>query len=476
MAVDDDTVDFTLHNPPQRYGADEIPSILAANQSWSLASGESALRYPHDSLLTITNHGDGKVDLSITGLDGSRLPTEHLDFTTEPLKSRPFTIGRIEGNDWQIGYSAALSKKHAEISFENGEVVYTHRGSNATFPFKGAPSTHIENSSSPECGGTTNTGSRKTQQDRAGIFATNIQNEEATWNHIEELFTRHIIPAVAKCSTFTPTAEKKQASGSTLTLAMPTNDGKFVCASVGDSPVYMVARNIETKEIMLTLMMMPDSLQGNKVKMAWAEQHPEYAHFNNIEYLLRYMHSNGKCTEFPNTSALFSNVITQNLMQKYAANQSEYCIPEMRIINPKSDLPPFDPSGQPMYECLGLMACSDGIVAGVAPANSALTYLLNKNPDATAQEMSECVVNAVKPYSGDNITAVMLPTGAKAMVAVADGNGSSPEVAEAIIESIQKFKAAEVSSPAEKPSTSAGNVSGGGGVSGVQQEHDHGIG
>ncbi len=294
---------MTEGQPPKRYSKDEIPAVLEQHQSWSLASGETTLQYPNGSLLTITNHGDGKVDLSITGFDGSRLPTKHLDFSTEPLKNHPFTIGRLEENDWQIGYSSALSEKHAEISFENGEVVYTHRGSNATFAFKGAPSSHIENSGSLECGGTTSTGSRKTQQDRAGIFVANLQDEEATWNHLGKLFMEHIIPAVANCSEFTPSAEKKQASGSTLTLAMPTNDGKFVCAAVGDSPVYMVARNIETKEVTLTLMMLPHSQQGNTVQMAWEEENPNYSHFTNIEYLLRYMHSLGKCKEFKNTSA-----------------------------------------------------------------------------------------------------------------------------------------------------------------------------
>lgn len=363
------------------------------------------------------------------------------------LAQGPLTIGREPENTLgllsaglsgpQAGQLAQwLSRKQAEIRLDPaGQIIYQHLGSNSIAnPWavqaggvtpemvqaisaeagSGAGFTHENREGNPRDG----------NEDRGLAFAGKPLSDSDALKDLHRAVTEKIAPQTA-C----------HPGGSTLSIAMRTRDGHVACALLGDSPIYVVGQHTNGS-VALFPMGLPHNVAGLKIRNA----------YNNAGLSLP-LNMDAALQGLGSIDPSLAHEIrdpgnARHLAPIYRAlgtmgsrSSGPEHTPDMFTIDPRSDCP----AG---YAFKGMLVCSDGVEGGVdnRAVQNALTKLFRQNPDPSPAAIAEAAVRAAQPYTRDNLTAMMLPATAQAgdLVAVADGNTGTAEVAELALQSLKR--------------------------------------
>ena len=371
--------------------------------SITLPIGETVFQYHGDVHLHIINLDNKNIFVFATDKGGVLIYHHAIDAKDKrPVKCShnfdkgPFTIGRRNDNTLTIAESSSISRKQASISLVDGKLIYTHLGKdqiwNPLFP-RPPEIIRIIDGSNDSAGGFTHENRvsnnfEVTNATRACILPTpsNLGDPEKFLGGVFE----HILHDIQF-----PTTDRRLNGSTHMSIAMQLNDGRYACAYMGNSPYYWVMQT-PSHEIVL--------------KQAINAQ-SERDHAGDNSTCGTFLHRNSTKTSLP-TLAIVSpeEIFTSAPDEKLPENS----------------------------RCLGMLLCSNGIREGVEyhRVDEDLTKLLRTTPQATPEQIAQCAVKAALPTSSTQITAMFLPAGSKAMVALADGFGHSADIAESAINSV----------------------------------------
>lgn len=418
-------VDPAIASKQYLYAEDSIP-ILATTKTIPCGKGNIHIMGIKDNgvslQLTVAYVQDGRVTGPVT--EDLRAPDP-----TDATKTMALKVGRTPENQLQPK-SDVVSKLQGLFTQENGVIMYTHKGRNKILnphydrrvmppapEFKDVGA--IESEGGSMGGGYTNGGGKRADNWDRAIAHQYLPLEDAgkIIDTFSDLVTTNIGPAL-----------KAGPGGTTLSLGMRAQDGKFAGITVGDSPVYFVMKHKLTGQVRLGQVNIPDTLYGNALKGKRAEmarpspiwdEHPELRAIDPNKFepgLINYIGDMGA----PKTKHV------------------PYNQPAAFSFHPINDCPQG-------YESLGLLICSDGVEKAVRAGvvQQALTAKFSdRNANPTAQDVSKVVVDAAVafPDTTDNVTAtymsMLAPPGT--LIALADGNSGSHLTAEGTISRIRQ--------------------------------------
>lgn len=296
-----------------------------------------------------------------------------------------------------------------------------------------------------EGGGWTDIHKRPRNDDRGLIIQIHPpENAEVAATFLKQLIETFVAPATKDIIK----------SGSTLSIAMAVGAGKFACAHIGDSPIYVLAQHETTKEVRFIPAVVPHNNLGDICRKIQGEDTPNSS-LRADEILETYSERARQWLEANNHrfTGNFSpeqraKIITKNLGNAHNRPDDELTCahtPEISIIDAQAHCPEgFVPKA--------ILVCSDGVEKGLAPTakleetqysgiSLVLQSMLERRipPPST---IAEIVVDQAKGAEDnrDNITATVMPIDALAgnIIAVADGNYQTAKVAETAVQCIRE--------------------------------------
>lgn len=419
----------------------------------TIAAGESIPMPPEGEQLI--NHWGGK--LAFTALGQGKTRVEYLlssgvsgGCCETDLSKTPITIGRSVDNALVVTGDELISRHHGQISEVGGKIIYTHVSTKYTQPNPyyqahgagvAAPAVQVKPVAVPvvqvgaieaELGaagaGYTQENKRpensRTSNEDRGIASTYLALNNVTAKcALEDMITKEIGPALVTMN-----------GGSTLSTALKTNDGKFVCANVGDSPIYAVLQNKQTGDIRLLQVDIPHSIKGGFVRQSAACQGKMHGKLGfdalakiAMDEIMR------KDPKF-NDDNIPASAIMHYLGKMGGNATSATYRPDVFTVDPAVICPEDS-----VFR--GMLVCSDGVVSAVGngAVQAALKPLYHKN-EPTPESVSKAVVEASLQHTNDNVTAMAVPPYAAAgnMITVADGNTNTAQVSEAAIAMIRQ--------------------------------------
>jgi serine/threonine protein phosphatase PrpC len=265
--------------------------------------------------------------------------------------------------------------------------------------------------------------SRKTNEDRAIITRTStLKDDTKAQAFLKDMITNHIVPATRDIQ-----------GGSTLSIALAMGDGKFACAHIGDSPIYILAENTDG-DVKLVPVALRHGVDGDDCRL-WMQslspnQRPQGL---NADILLEKWRETLK--DSPDILLVvkrYANMITRNLGAAGTIEDNRYT-PDIYTVDAQAECPEgFSPKA--------ILVCSDGVEKGVKKVTTpmALANVMGRNPNA--ETLATAMVNHTIDHTTDNITVTVMPINAPAgnLIAVADGNYNTAEVAETAVECIRE--------------------------------------
>ncbi len=392
--------------------------------------------------LSVTRMEGTEVSMAYSYVDNGQTHTLHCEDVD--LAKGPLTVGK--GSDRSLifpdvnelvdatsktGY-AGLSRLQATISLNTeGKPVYTHGGTNpirnpgyvsppemvtAILPEDGSGGgfTHENREGNP----------RTSNEDRGLAQRAVPLKDAAAKEFLSKTYDNIILPAT-----------KNFAGGSTLSIAMRTKDQHFACTYVGDSPMFMVVQDDSTKKIRLMQIGVPHNGFGRMVQAEYAKM--DLMAPTSMAQIVPFLESNlPELLKKQHSSAREVAGITHGLGRMgNPVMYPEFHIPDHIVVDPKE----WCGNGTTFK---GIMVCSDGIDHGVESGDvqAALTKLFALKAQPSPAEISEAAVMAARPYTRDNITAMVLPAEGRAgdLIAVADGNTKTAEVAHVAIKVLRE--------------------------------------
>lgn len=357
----------------------------------------------------------------------------------------PLTIGRAPANILATPDDPAVSGNQASIGIENSEITYTHLGRHPLDPptveavsvrpdmwYVGGDGAGVCDDNpriDPATGERQNP--RKNNEDRALAMPAPDLSDNAAPMFLKTVFD-HIVAQTSHMK-----------GGSTLSMGMRTKEGHYACAHITDSPIFLVAHNVNSNEVSLVQVSLPHNIAGATLRHELKKLNPR-PKVIDLE----------RAKALTNTSSLFeSSAVLRGLGLMTRDKQGkDFYIPDVYLIKPAQHL-------KPGFECKGLLICSDGVDKGVKAGDvqTKLAELFTGNASPTPQEISRIVVDAAKEHSFDNISAVMLPENGQGLIAVADGNTNTARVADRALDCLyERCLAATQGTAITKAKTSVG--------------------
>jgi|GEM_PF-6260919 len=392
-------------------------------------------------------------NLDITRVDGTRVSlafrytddgVEHtITCADHDLAVEPLTLGKTPDKTMQLPDKSQLvdaanqdrytrmSRLHATIFLEHGVPTYRHEATNQVRNPDYALPPEMVAAIPPEAGnggGYTHenrvpNNTRSGNEDRGLAHRGLPLKDDAAIEYLRRTVAEFIVPQT-----------HTHRGGSTLSIAMRTKDKHFACSFLGDSPIYILAQHKTTGEMDLLQVGLPHTGYAHKMKEGFAKM--DLLPPMNFNYAKEFIATNAPALAAQiNVQEPGIVGITKCLGQMGNARQDpDKHVSEQMLIKPDEMCPSE-------YNFKGIMVCSDGVYYGVEYklVQKALTELFAKDAKPSPEVISETVVNAARPYSNDNITATMLPAEGKAgdLIAVADGNTGTAEVAELAIRGLR---------------------------------------
>lgn len=291
---------------------------------------------------------------------------------------------------------------------ENGEIVYTHQSDTPAVLQDVQPLIVIASEGGAGAGATraNHSSERGDNFDRYTAQAVPEKNDAQALEFLDDIISEADVR----------TARMK--AGSTLSIAMKTTDGHFACAHIGDSPLFMFGED-KDKQAVLVPVSVPQNMNGLAVRTKEGIRLGENIVKDPMALVAAYQQHMKK------------NTADRRLVEALGLmGRSEAALvnAELYIIDP-AQLPPD-------VQWKGMLVCSDGIEPSLA--NRTLRATIEKNLSLGPQALAGKIADVAAQYGSDDITAMVLPMDGKGLIAVADGNKGSPEVADATIECIRE--------------------------------------